>query len=637
MGKRWDAREVAAFIDELGNEISDYGQKASYLEDEFGSYNNNNEYRGIAAEASKEFVSIHQIGNLHKPNRELQKEFYKRCCDVEDAFKNKVDTSPEARIDTDVVRKIDRYFDGSRAGISAKGRMVESLTEEVSSKFSEYGNFIPVKFGGVRTAYDDLCGDDGHLEETIKRFEKFDMEAHADLKSSGLRDEFMTLRDRIIRTAAALNASKIFDPRVEKTLLKTITFGANAVKGEVDNRSLEETKINKWLDENYHMSDAEIKEARELCKIKLAEFEYDSSYLPILNTEEEKLLYRKYVDLQNKTYKGISYSAGIVKIFYGLTDFAFDSMEWLVKNSILPGVSGKEINWDSDPNNLLNRIRLAYMQSREEYDSVINTTYNNALIQNPNETKAGEFTGKAILYFSTSDLFEKAAGLFKLGGKVSPFIIKQIGENLQDLAIDTRNLYSDMMKDGKLTGTEMFELGDNILTNAVYNLGYGMIGETVDLSKLIKNVELENIVKNADDVGELAVKKVDDVAEVAAETSDDMAKAASGAEKEAVSTAGKPQQVHHYATNKSKTYTPQFEEITKKYNLDLDSKWNKDLFPHQGRHPNLYHDYVLESMKQFDEIAQGNKDIFLQLYESLKTNIKNNPEMLYKDYWITGG
>ena len=95
----------------------------------------------------------------------------------------------------------------------------------------------------------------------------------------------------------------------------------------------------------------------------------------------------------------------------------------------------------------------------------------------------------------------------------------------------------------------------------------------------------------------------------------------------------KPNQVHHYATNKSKTYTPQLEEIANRYGLDLDDAWNKDLLPHQGRHPNAYHEYVLDSMKQFDNIAQGDKDIFLKLFDNLKNNVKSNPDMLYKEYW----
>jgi len=67
--------------------------------------------------------------------------------------------------------------------------------------------------------------------------------------------------------------------------------------------------------------------------------------------------------------------------------------------------------------------------------------------------------------------------------------------------------------------------------------------------------------------------------------------------------------------------------------LDLHGEWNKELLPHQGRHPNAYHDYVLNSMKKFDSIAKGDQKKFLKLYDSLKSNIRKNPEMLYKKFW----
>ena len=95
----------------------------------------------------------------------------------------------------------------------------------------------------------------------------------------------------------------------------------------------------------------------------------------------------------------------------------------------------------------------------------------------------------------------------------------------------------------------------------------------------------------------------------------------------------KPNQVHHFATNKSKKYTSQFQSITKKYGLDLDGNWNKQSMPHQGRHPYAYHDYVLDNMQKFDRIANGDKTKFLKLYDQMKQKIVNNPEMLYKDYW----
>ena len=96
----------------------------------------------------------------------------------------------------------------------------------------------------------------------------------------------------------------------------------------------------------------------------------------------------------------------------------------------------------------------------------------------------------------------------------------------------------------------------------------------------------------------------------------------------------KPYQVHHYSTNKSKTYTQQFKDITDKYDLDLDEEWNKELLPHQGRHPNAYHEWILDQMRNIDNIANGDRDIFLDLYESeIKSVIRENPDMLYSDYW----
>ena len=55
--------------------------------------------------------------------------------------------------------------------------------------------------------------------------------------------------------------------------------------------------------------------------------------------------------------------------------------------------------------------------------------------------------------------------------------------------------------------------------------------------------------------------------------------------------------------------------------------------PHQGRHPYEYHDYVLKAMQGIDQVAQGNPDVFKGMYEGVKKEIMNNPDMLYKAYW----
>ena len=138
--------------------------------------------------------------------------------------------------------------------------------------------------------------------------------------------------------------------------------------------------------------------------------------------------------------------------------------------------------------------------------------------------------------------------------------------------------------------------------------------------RVLENIETSKTVREASNYGVYLKKEKEVLAKI---------------EKNVLEGTGKvkPQQVHHFATNKSKTYTPQIEKITKQYGLDLDEAWNKQLMPHQGRHPNAYHEYVLENLKQFDVISRGDKAKFLKLYEKMKQEIINNPEMLYKDYW----
>ncbi|WP_414703564.1 AHH domain-containing protein [Pseudalkalibacillus sp. SCS-8] len=67
--------------------------------------------------------------------------------------------------------------------------------------------------------------------------------------------------------------------------------------------------------------------------------------------------------------------------------------------------------------------------------------------------------------------------------------------------------------------------------------------------------------------------------------------------------------------------------------LDLDDTWNKEYLPHQGRHPNAYHDYVIDNLRTCDNLAKFDGNKFLRLFEGLKNEIRIKPDMLYKDFW----
>ena len=244
---------------------------------------------------------------------------------------------------------------------------------------------------------------------------------------------------------------------------------------------------------------------------------------------------------------------------------------------------------------------------------------------------------------------------FASGGSSLLFGTSELFEGTQDVSISVQGLkYTDAINPLKdLMGEEAYNKALAIstttadvvcLAGAVKNTVKGIRdakaakGISEEVPNIVKT-DLAEIEKQADLEGEFYedifesqradIPEYEDYLSNLAEAQSDYVKPAGGKS----GTTTKPNQVHHFASNKSKKYTSQFESITKKYGLDLDGDWNKQSMPHQGRHPYAYHDYVLDNMQKFDRIANGDKTKFLKLYDQMKQKIINNPEMLYKDYW----
>ena len=248
---------------------------------------------------------------------------------------------------------------------------------------------------------------------------------------------------------------------------------------------------------------------------------------------------------------------------------------------------------------------------------------------------------------------------FASGGSSLLFGTSELFEGTQDVSISVQGLkYTDAINPLKdLMGEEAYNKALAIstttadvvcLAGAVKNTVKGIRDAKAakempeDVPTEVPKIEepnLAEIEKQADLEGEFYedifesqradIPEYEDYLSDFAEAQNDYVKPAGGKS----GTTTKPNQVHHFASNKSKKYTSQFESITKKYGLDLDGDWNKQSMPHQGRHPYAYHDYVLDNMQKFDRIANGDKTKFLKLYDQMKQKIINNPEMLYKDYW----
>jgi len=95
-----------------------------------------------------------------------------------------------------------------------------------------------------------------------------------------------------------------------------------------------------------------------------------------------------------------------------------------------------------------------------------------------------------------------------------------------------------------------------------------------------------------------------------------------------------PTQTHHFATDKNSQYTLEMENIAQKYGLDLGGDWNKASMPHQGRHPNKYHEWVLNQMRTIDATPNMNQQLFIKQFNlNVRQPVLANPFMLRKKYW----
>ncbi|MBO4458148.1 MAG: hypothetical protein J5802_10545, partial [Butyrivibrio sp.] len=216
MGKRYDAERVSAAIDDLGADIDQYRSRARNLESGFGRYVQNEAYKGEAAEASKEFINRGQMEKLHVENLDIQRELFAKCLETDEAFKEMVDPSPIARIDTDVIRQQKKDHQVRSNIIDVTGYELECKARELMDKFGEYADFYPVSYHRARKAYEELSGSGGHYDKCIVKFEEFDEYARSYINNSGLKERNYDLQEKLVNITGSLELIQVYTPSVAK-------------------------------------------------------------------------------------------------------------------------------------------------------------------------------------------------------------------------------------------------------------------------------------------------------------------------------------------------------------------------------------------------------------------------------------
>ncbi|MBE5904179.1 MAG: hypothetical protein E7275_07810 [Pseudobutyrivibrio sp.] len=208
MSKYFDAKEVEQFVDFFEDEIKKYGLRADCLEYHLSRFVDNQEHKGEDAEVAKLLVKDKEIGFLNEI-RMLNKKLNKLYLHSKEEFHRKVDSAPDAKIDVETLRIVEKDFKRFSKVHSEHGGRIEQIADTVQNQYGHLLTFTQPTFNHGREYFYELCGGNysnaGLISNTITRFLKYDEEEREFIKASGYEEEVDDLNNRIIKTSRALN------------------------------------------------------------------------------------------------------------------------------------------------------------------------------------------------------------------------------------------------------------------------------------------------------------------------------------------------------------------------------------------------------------------------------------------------
>lgn len=221
--------------------------------------------------------------------------------------------------------------------------------------------------------------------------------------------------------------------------------------------------LKKWTDGGVKLDKGAEQIAKEYAKRQLNEYDYRSGHVPVLNKENREK-YADLVNLMNKTSPLASFSQSALQPFLNVANVARDA-----------GVKAAEkLGFNTD--------------SVEEYNKQIDESnrkaLENARVQDPGLSVAGQFAGNAGLYAMTNPIFDSIGAAAGVTSKAGKFALNQAGQNLQDLALDTIPTFNQLSKDGSLSEEDKRELASDAFMNVLGNAVMGGTSELLSKNKV---------------------------------------------------------------------------------------------------------------------------------------------------------
>lgn len=330
-------------------------------------------------------------------------------------------------------------------------------------------------------------------------------------------------------------------PKEEKKIQKTSKMEDYQRQQQEENIFASTKKANsdveKWLSPDYKLTDEDKKAAKEYAQAELRKLDYDSNKKPILKSAEDRQHYSDMVNLLNKTNGFTNVMEGVIKQPAALGRAVRDAGRSLTNQITGLGAAlGDKLGITEGATQRHNQNVADRDDFYRQNDESMQRALEGAHTQNPIATGAGELGGQLAMYALTNPMFDAlgaAAGL----GKAGSFALNQVGQNAQDLALDTIPMLNNYLEGG-VSDEERKELLKNVGINAAGNLALGAAGEGISalaknraakkaadaafqanamegadkLAKLAGTEDIDNIVRSATKQSEQAAQTIESLA-----------------------------------------------------------------------------------------------------------------------------
>lgn len=417
-----------------------------------------------------------------------------------DAWNQRQEGIAKLQADYDAWRKAQQPVEQPKAEMPKVEKAETPKAERQKSYAELHPESIPKSI-----SYDEIFGKKKNVE--VKAPEEKVYKTHADIIPSLTKANVEKQKKKeqnkeqsIAKIAKQLGITEEeVKERMKEPTPKTAFKAPNESTLKSADKKVEKEALQKYLDPNKKLSKQEKREAKELLKqikeeqgnkiknTKGATPEQIEKAKDLIMTPEEQEISKLSEDLSTKLNPVYSMIEGIVSPYRRIAkapDKALNKLESKIRYGEAQIFDALGVTQNAKEEALRkNAESLTELENEQErMDNLVSA----ATTQNPIPTTAGKLGGTLSQYYFTNGIFDAAAGALGATSAAGKFAANQLGQNAQDLVLDTLPQYKEFMSDGYLSPEEEKELKLNAAINIVGNAIPGLIGYAGESAKAAK-------------------------------------------------------------------------------------------------------------------------------------------------------